>query len=178
MRGKINNAGLHAPGGQILRHLQADKPAASHNRALNLPRFHRRAKRHSVLRCAHNKYVFQVQSRNLRHKGRSSRGDDQLVVAILLHLAASQVPRLHLVFRRPHRDGLHLGQHLRPGKLGKLFRRVDNQLALLVNNVPHIVGKTASGVGNVPALGKDCYLAAAVRPFELRRHLGSRRHAA
>ena len=178
MGGEVHHRGLHVLGGQVLRNFQADEAAAGHHSPLDVAGLHRFPQGNGVIGGTHDKYVLQIQALDRGDKGGRAGGDNQLVVPVLLHLAGLQIPGLHLVFGAFDGGGLHLRQHLRAGEPGELLRGVDDQLPLLMDDIAHIVGQAAAGVGDVLALCQNRDLAAPVLPQELGRSFCSGGHAA
>ena len=178
MGGKVDDGGLDALGGQVLRYLQADEAAAGHHRLPDLPGLHRRPQGDGVVGGAHDEDVLHVQPRHVRHEGGSPGGDDQLVIAILRRLAGSEVPGLHNMPVRV--DGYGLGFHLHPGPCegGEFLRRIDDQLAFFMDHIAYVIGQAAAGVGDVLSLGQNRHLAGAVLPLEFGGGFGPRGYAA
>ena len=85
--GKVDHRGLHALGGQILRHLQADEAASGHHGPLDLPRLQGLPEGDGVVRGTHDEHVLQLQTRHRGEEGGRAGGNDQLVIPVVLLLA-------------------------------------------------------------------------------------------
>ena len=74
--------------------------------------------------------------------------------------------------------GLPQGAHLHARKAPVLLGGVDDELLPVLNGAAHIIGQTASRVGDVRAFGEQHHLVGAVLPFPFGGSLGASGHAA
>ena len=101
-----------------------------------------------IVRRAHGEYAAQIRACNGGNKGNGTRGNDELIICNAL-----TVGKAHGFGGGIKTDCLHFGLHLYAGQSRVLFGRVDDQLLAGLNAPSDIVGKTATGVGDVLAFG-------------------------
>ena len=74
--------------------------------------------------------------------------------------------------------GLPQGAHLHACKAPVLLRGVDDEFLPVLNGAAHIIGQTASRVGDVRAFGENQHLVPPVLPLPFGGGLGACGHAA
>ena len=163
---------------QVLRHLEADEPAADHRRGPQRTALHHGA---DLVRVGHGPQCFDprgIDAGDARTQRRRTGCDHQIVVGLLVRftgLGFSDGDRLlHAVDLRYFVLHAHVDAEALPHALW----RHEKQRAAIFDNVAHVIRQAAVRVGNIRAPLQNDDLAVRVQPAEAGRAACAACHAA
>ena len=150
---------------QIFRNLQTDKSRTDYNRLFHGLFFHVGAQGDGIVRGAHGENARKADTRQWRHGGRGSGGNDQFVIGIGFRSPRFQILYSNGLFTGIYADGFFLCQNRNTREGGIFCRRIHDQLLPFFNQPAHIIGKAAAGIRDVRSFGDHSDFGVPVFPF-------------
>mmetsp|Transcript_92993 Transcript_92993/g.268579 ORF Transcript_92993/g.268579 Transcript_92993/m.268579 type:complete len:233 (-) Transcript_92993:2-700(-) len=157
----------------LLRELEPNEAAAADHDPVGVLRGHPRLDGRGVLHAAECEVARAVNAGDGRHQGVTTHGKYELVVLVGRLLAGGQRTHRDDLGRTVDRDHLCAGVHVEVEAAPQHLRLGDGQGAPELDLAAEVVGQTAVGEGDIPALLEDRDLYVFAQAAEPRRRTGA-----